>query len=294
MNRSIRALVVVVNLIPSVASAAVIKVGGMESPDAVFVPDSVQIAAGDTVQWYQINGDHTSTSGVDSNDPNAGSDYNGVFGSAPMTFSFQFNTPGSYANFCIPHEIFGMKGKIVVTPTVAAHVAANGAVTNFFDPDSVGVVAGSTVEFYWGNGGNHTLTSGTGSGDPNAGNLINSPLNFETPAVQLTFNTPGQYPFFCVPHEIEGMQTTVYVFRPCTCPCMFDPSCDGIISDVLDVVATVNVAFRGFVATVDPGCPTERTDVNDDGATDVLDVVRVVNVAFRGFTSASQFVNPCL
>jgi hypothetical protein len=75
---------------------------------------------------------------------------------------------------------------------------------------------------------------------------------------------------------------------------MFDPSCDGIISDVLDVVGTVNVAFRGFASTIDPGCPTQRTDVNDDGATDVLDVVRVVNVAFRGFTSASQYVNPCL
>lgn len=294
MKRFASALIVLVLFAAAIVRAAVIKVGGMESPNAVFVPDSVRIAAGDTVQWYQINGDHTSTSGVDSNDPNAGSDYNGVFGSVPMTFSFQFNTPGSYSNFCIPHEIFGMKGKIVVTPSVAAHVAANGAVTNFFDPDSVAVPTGSTVEFYWGNGGDHTLTSGTGSGDPNAGNLINSPLNFETPAVQLTFNSPGTYPFFCVPHELEGMQTKVYVSDPCNCPCKYDPQCDGVLSNVQDVVGTVNVAFRGTPGVTDPGCPSERTDVNASGFTNVQDVVAVVNVAFRGASVASTYVDPCL
>jgi subtilisin family serine protease len=79
----------------------------------------------------------------------------------------------------------------------------------------------------------------------------------------------------------------------CVCECAYDPYCDGIRSDVLDVVQTVNVAFRGFSAVTDPGCPKQRSDVDASGATDVLDVVRVVNVAFRGFTVASQYVNPC-
>jgi hypothetical protein len=90
---------------------------------------------------------------------------------------------------------------------------------------------------------------------------------------------------------------TITCASGCSCPCYADPAptvCDGI-TDVLDVVGTVNVAFRGFAAVFDPGCPRERTDVNCDGATDVLDVVRVVNVAFRGFTPASQFnCDPCL
>ena len=275
------------------ADAAVIKVGGDEFPTAVFVPDSVQIAAGDTVQWYSIDGDHTSTSGTGQSDPNAGEMYNSPFGSLPPTFSFQFNTPGSYSNFCLPHESLGMTGKIVVTPSVAAHIGANGEVTNFFDPDSVGIIAGETVEFYW-RTGDHSITSGVGSGDPNVGEMINSPLNFETPAVQLTFGAAGTYPFFCVPHEFEGMNTTVWVFDACTCPCKYDPSCDAIISDVLDVVAAVNVAFRGTAGVQDPGCTAQRTDVNDDSATDVLDVVRVVNVAFRGFSIATQYVDPCL
>lgn len=276
-----------------VARAAVIKVGGSEFPGPVFVPDSVRIASGDTVQWYQLNGDHSSTSGTGSGDPNAGDMYNGLFGGGPTNFEFQFNTPGSYSNFCIPHESGGMTGKIVVTPSVAAHVAANGAVTNVFDPDSVGILTGETIEFYWGNGGDHTITSGTGSGDPNAGNLLHSPLNFETPAVQLSFGAPGVYPFFCVPHESEGMNTTVYVSNPCNCPCKYDPECDMVVSDVLDVVRTVAVAFRNNPPDIDPDCPAERTDVNFDGATDVLDVVRVVGVAFRNLPIPAQYVEPC-
>jgi hypothetical protein len=79
---------------------------------------------------------------------------------------------------------------------------------------------------------------------------------------------------------------------PPSCPCWADPNCDSIRSDVIDVVGTINVAFRGNAAVVDPGCPVERTDVDANGVTNVVDVVRVVNVAFRGATVASQYVNP--
>jgi len=79
----------------------------------------------------------------------------------------------------------------------------------------------------------------------------------------------------------------------CTCPCWADPLCDGIRSNVQDVVATVNVAFRNVAAVTDPGCPKQRTDVNADGVTSVVDVVKVVNVAFRNASVATEFVNPC-
>ncbi|HWO57899.1 MAG TPA: hypothetical protein VNN55_10080 [bacterium] len=79
----------------------------------------------------------------------------------------------------------------------------------------------------------------------------------------------------------------------CTCPCWADPSCDGIRSNVQDVVITVNVAFRGAAATFDPGCPNERTDVDASGVTAVTDVVKVVNVAFRGQSVAANYVDPC-
>lgn len=84
----------------------------------------------------------------------------------------------------------------------------------------------------------------------------------------------------------------------CACDCHTDPapigSCDGI-QDVLDVVQTVNVAFRGAASIVDPNvnCPYETTDVNCSLSTDVIDVVKMVNVAFRGANPATEFCDPC-
>ena len=77
------------------------------------------------------------------------------------------------------------------------------------------------------------------------------------------------------------------------CPCHADPQCDSVISDVQDVVVTVNVAFRGQTPTGDPDCIGDRTDVNCSGSTDVVDVVRVINVAFRGGSIASEYCDPC-
>jgi hypothetical protein len=58
-------------------------------------------------------------------------------------------------------------------------------------------------------------------------------------------------------------------------------------------VQNVNVAFRGMPSTCDGGCPSERSDVNCDGATDVIDVVKMVNVAFRGASMSTEFCNAC-
>jgi hypothetical protein len=78
----------------------------------------------------------------------------------------------------------------------------------------------------------------------------------------------------------------------CTCPCHADPQCDGV-TNVLDVVAAVNVAFRGASAVTDPNCPFQQTDATCDGVTNVIDVVRFVNVAFRGGDVAAEFCDPC-
>jgi hypothetical protein len=85
------------------------------------------------------------------------------------------------------------------------------------------------------------------------------------------------------------------VVSPCACNCHGDPACDGVISDILDVVNTINVAFRGAAAIVDPNaqCPKSPTDMNCSGATDVIDVVKVINVAFRGANVATEYCVPC-
>lgn len=83
------------------------------------------------------------------------------------------------------------------------------------------------------------------------------------------------------------------VCDPCVCPCANDPVCDGAISDVLDLVAAVNVAFRNIPAEIDGNCPRERTDVDASGVTDVGDVVRIITVAFRNGQVVDYYVDPC-
>lgn len=85
------------------------------------------------------------------------------------------------------------------------------------------------------------------------------------------------------------------VCDPCTCLCHGDPQCDSVIADVLDVVNTISVAFRGAPASTDPSptCAYEATDTDCSGATDVVDVVLTVNVAFRGADVATEYCDPC-
>lgn len=80
----------------------------------------------------------------------------------------------------------------------------------------------------------------------------------------------------------------------CACNCHADPTCDGV-TDILDVVNLVNVAFRNFPAMPDPNaaCPVETTDTDCNGDTDIIDVTHMVNVAFRNFNPATEFCDPC-
>ncbi|MEW5701556.1 MAG: hypothetical protein AB1792_04935 [Candidatus Zixiibacteriota bacterium] len=82
----------------------------------------------------------------------------------------------------------------------------------------------------------------------------------------------------------------------CHCPCLGDPYCDTI-TNVQDVVATTDVAFRGKAPTFDPLCgsgnPAQRTDLDCSGFCNVQDVVRMADVAFRGYDPATRICNPC-
>lgn len=85
----------------------------------------------------------------------------------------------------------------------------------------------------------------------------------------------------------------ITVANGCQCPCHADPGCNGA-TDVVDVVNTISVAFRGEPATIDPDCfpnPGGRTDIDCSGSTNIVDVVRMVGVAFRGETPT--FCDPC-
>lgn len=86
--------------------------------------------------------------------------------------------------------------------------------------------------------------------------------------------------------------TTIDNYKVSLFDCAGDPLCDAAVN-ILDVITTIEVAFRGGSSITDPGCGWERSDLNCDGATDVQDVIRVINVAFRGFEQSTQFCDPC-
>lgn len=88
----------------------------------------------------------------------------------------------------------------------------------------------------------------------------------------------------------------VITILPCKCDCPGDPACDGVRSNILDVVAVVDAAFNASLSISDPnaGCPYRTTDVNCSGSTDVLDVVKTVNVAFRGANATTEYCEACL
>lgn len=78
----------------------------------------------------------------------------------------------------------------------------------------------------------------------------------------------------------------------CDCPCHADPECDGL-TNIQDVVKTINVAFRAVQPDPYPFCPRVTTDVNCDGVTNILDVVAVVDVTFRAADPNTIFCDAC-
>ena len=110
-----------------------------------------------------------------------------------------------------PLAWLALAGFLLAAPVPA--VAADHIVTvrNFeFDPAELTIQTGDTVIWQW-ESGTHTTTNGTGSGDPNAGTLWDSPITSANPTFQYTFTEVGEYPFFCTPHELANMVGTVTV-----------------------------------------------------------------------------------
>ena len=98
---------------------------GCDDTDSCFIPNPVTIAMGGTVTWENTDtAAHTVTSGT------AGDGPDGVFDSSLMmangpSFSYTFDTAGSYDYFCMVHP--WMAGTVVVEDEAAADAAAEAA-----------------------------------------------------------------------------------------------------------------------------------------------------------------------
>jgi plastocyanin len=99
----------------------------------MYLPDSIVIRAGQTVEW--VNTGQVSHSVVD--DPTRANKLDDVALPAEVsTFSsgnvmpggkyrHTFPTPGKYRYFCMSHEIDGMIGEVIVDPPTPAEAARN-------------------------------------------------------------------------------------------------------------------------------------------------------------------------
>jgi plastocyanin len=84
--------------------------------DTIGTPhDTVVVTPGTIVRWVRAGpGFHTVTSGRDSGDPTAESEYNAVFDDLTTSFEHTFTTPGLHDFFCYIHEP-NMMGSVLVT-----------------------------------------------------------------------------------------------------------------------------------------------------------------------------------
>jgi len=90
-----------------------------------FTPPDLNIMVGDQVVWTNTLGTH-SVDGQKSVFPNNPVSFGNSVGSG-WTYSFTFNTPGTYNYKCDVHGSFGMTGSIVVSPL------ATGTIENLAD-----------------------------------------------------------------------------------------------------------------------------------------------------------------
>jgi plastocyanin len=93
-------------------------------PGLAFVPDTVNISAGDTVRWTWKGNGHSVTSG----DPctpdgqfcspdNMNCDQ-GILSNTGAVYEHTFAQPGTYSYFCFAHCSFGMTGTVNVAPSI--------------------------------------------------------------------------------------------------------------------------------------------------------------------------------
>ena len=117
------------------AGAATFTVTVAPSGTFTFSPSSLTINVGDTVNWVWEAPGHTTTSG---NPCTADGTWDSGLQNNPFTFSFTFNTAGTYPYFCSVHCNFGMTGEIIVQEPTATPTSAVATVIPTPTPTTAG------------------------------------------------------------------------------------------------------------------------------------------------------------
>ena len=108
--------------------------------------------------------------------------------------------------------------------------------------DTAKIQAGQSIRFKWGIGF-HTLTSGTGSSDPNVGVMFDQSMTSAANNIDITYPIAGTFPFFCRIHELDNMKGVVVVSAVASVP---TARADGIgfVSPLAPNPTSRGVAFR--------------------------------------------------
>jgi hypothetical protein len=121
----------------------------------------------------------------------------------------------------------------------------------------------------------HTVTSGLSSRpEDRPGALFDVESSDDLPLFVYRFPDPGDYPYFCRPHEDMGMKGRVLVQETFI---RGDSTADGQV-DITDAVSTLGFLFLGGSA----GNCADALDANDDGALDIGDPIFTLTYLFLG------------
>ena len=267
-------IIVIASLAPLPASGAEFFV---EMFAGAFLPQSLTLQAGDTVTWVHVAGTHELTSGVPGGMPGTvdepGALFQATVDAANPSFSFTFLGPaGTYAfhDALSPAQIGFVQ---VLGDELTFDVTV---LDNVFEPELREIFEGDSIR--WVHEPMemlHTVTSGLSS-DPadNPGAHFNEVSSDNDPIFVYLFDTPGEYPYFCIPHETLAMVGLIRVQAKFI---RGDSNRDGSV-EIADPINTLTVLFQG--GTADP-C-VDAADANDDGSVNIADVVYSLAYLFTG------------
>ncbi len=235
--------------------------------ETAFLPSTVNIVQGDSVIFLWEEGSHIVTSG-ESSDPadNPGELFEELLDEEHPSFSHSFNDPGVYAFFDAKDE--GQIGTIIVE-LFELEVAV---LDSEFDPQTAYVFEGEQILWVFDGDIPHTVTSGTGIADPEAGAAFDESIGFANPDFSYLYETVGTYPYFCRPHEIMGMTGSVVVqYR------FVRGDVDS--NAIVDLSDAVNLLDYLFLGGFDSTC-LDALDANDSGAVNVADAIQILDYLF--------------